>query len=126
MTYHARAAWRRHLATIGHYLTAAVLLLKGMSYVGQDAPPWGFVAMCFAASALIASITLLHHRIEPRFPFALGVIYLTECAVCAVLAFRTHSYGKVGLPIAWSAAALIIGLLGLVELKKASRPRGGP
>jgi hypothetical protein len=104
----SRVMRQQRMVAVGHYLTALVLAFKAVTYMGHDPVPWPFVSLCLVSATVVAAVTLMHHRLESRFPDSQVLIYLAEAVVCAVLAYHTHEEGKVGLPYAWALAASIL------------------
>lgn len=103
-----RSDVRRKLLTAAHYLAALVLLLKAIAYLDREPVAWRFIGLCVAAALTILIVTIFHHRLHARFPRIQCVVYLVEATVCMAVAYNTYLYGKLGLPIAWGVAAVIL------------------
>ena len=108
MSTHSHQAKHSKLVAFGHYIAVFVLILKAVSYSAYGRSAWPFIGLCLVSAAVILIVTLLHERIEARFPQAQCLVHLFEAAVCAAIAYKTHAEGKVGLPYAWGLAGLVL------------------
>jgi hypothetical protein len=105
-----RARKRRiagRLFTLSHYLTAFTLALKGLDKAEQH---WhgheALVIFLFAAAAIIAIGTALHHRAHGANGELLQAsFYLLEVIGCAWIAEFLHTEGKHYLPYFFAAAS---------------------
>jgi hypothetical protein len=121
MTEPTRKNRRRALQTAGHYVTGFVILIDGFELLENGAKHRSFgLAFCLAGLVFIA-VTALHAKLEARFRHAQTVLYFVESLVLAGIAFLYAIDGKVGLPYAYGAAALLLAGLCVWELVRAKR-----
>ncbi len=117
---------RDRLVTIGHYITAFVLTLEGVSHLEHRPIPWAFVALCWSCALAVVAVTAWHHHLEPRFPGLQVVIYLAEGLVCFALVYLTHHEGKVYLPFAWLVGGLCLFGRAVFEFRRVTSRRATP
>jgi chromate transport protein ChrA len=104
-TTHPGAGSRERLRTVGHYLTAAVLALKGWSKLEHPEGHRALIGVCFASAAVIVIVTALHRRLHAHAAKIEALVYVLEAAVAGAMAVVTVEEGKRGLPFAWAIAA---------------------
>ncbi len=121
MTGRTGGGFRERLQTVAHYVTAFVLAVEGYARLEEPGASRAFVALCWASAAAIVTATVLHDRIERRFPPLQVLIHLLEAAVCACLFVITLHEGKVALPYAWLTAALLLFGVGLWQCVRFAR-----
>ncbi len=117
---------RDRLQTVVHYLTAFALAAEGYARLEEPGSSRAFVALCWASAAAIVAATVLHRRIERRFPPLQVLVHLVEASVCSCLFVISRHEGKVALPYAWLTAALLLFAVGLwqwVRFARAERPK---
>ena len=115
------------LATFGHYLTAFVILLKGIDKAEQH---WhgheALIVFLFASAAYIAIGTALHHRLHGRRGELLqATFYAVEATISLMIASYLHDEGKVYLPYMFVAAGVGFTYAFAVRMAAALRSRSG-
>jgi hypothetical protein len=94
------------LRATGHYLTAAVLALKGLAKLDHPEGHGLVIGVCLASAAVIVVVTSFHRRLHEHAAKIEALVYLLEAAVAAVMCATAVAEGKRGLPWAWGVAAL--------------------
>ena len=107
----ARSLRAGRLRVLGHFLTAAVLALKGAAKLDHPEGHGFVIGLCFASAAIIVGLTALHSRLHAHAAKVEALVYLLEAAVAGTMAVVTVQEGKRGLPFAWAiaAAGLLMG-----------------
>ena len=98
-------AQRERLRAFGHYLTAAVLALKGYAKLEHPEGHRALIGICFASAAVIVIVTALHRRLHAHAARVEALVYVLEAAVAGAMAVVMVEEGKRGLPFAWAIAA---------------------
>src|SRR3954471_11992175 len=80
------------LANIGHFLTAVVIAMKGLDKVELGKPVIGSILVVIAL--IIATGTILHHRMEKYLKHFVAVIYISEAIVMSIVAYLYMKDGK--------------------------------
>lgn len=120
----ARSLRADRLRTVGHYLTAVVLALKGYARLEHPEEHRFIIALCFASAAVIVIVTALHSRLHAQAAKVEALVYLLEATVAGTMAVVTVEEGKRGLPFAWAIAAA--GLLMGAIMRVRGKPRIHP
>jgi hypothetical protein len=90
-----------------HFVTAGVLILKGISKLEH---PEGFevvIPLAVAAGVIVFVVTLFHHAVAARLRRAESPIYLLESLVCLAMGNAEWRHGTWGLHFVWLAAGLL-------------------
>lgn len=111
------------LRAIGHYLTAAVLVLKGVGKLDHPEGHGFIIGLCFASAAIVFVVTALHSRPHAHAAKVEGLVYLLEAAVAGTMAVVTAEEGKRGLPFAWAIAAAGLLTGAVMRWRRGTRPR---
>lgn len=74
-----------------HYITALVMLLKGLTKIDYWPAYSAFVILSFVAAALILGITVFHHWLSHRIRHLNVFLYVTEAIVIGSIAYITLS-----------------------------------
>jgi chromate transport protein ChrA len=96
---------RERLRSFGHYLTAAVLALKGYSKLENPEGHRALIGVCFASALIIVVVTALHSRLHHHAAKIEALVYVLEAAVAGTMAVVMAEEGKRGLPFMWAIAA---------------------
>jgi len=99
------SASRERLRSFGHYLTAAVLALKGYSKLEHPEGHRALIGICFTSAAIIVVVTALHSRLHHHAAKIEALVYVLEAAVAGTMAVVMAEEGKRGLPFMWAIAA---------------------
>jgi hypothetical protein len=115
------------LRILGHYLTAAVLALKGYAKLEHPEEHRFVIGLCFASAAVVVILTALHSRLHAHAAKVEALVYVLEAAVAGTMAVVTVEEGKRGLPFAWAIAAAGLLMGAVMRWRRASSGRvAGP
>lgn len=106
------------LRAIGHYLTAAVLALKGYAKLEHPEGHRAVIGLCFASAVVVAVVTALHSRLHAQAARVEALVYLLEASVAGAMAAVTIQEGKRGLPVAWAIAAAGLLIAAVVRFRR--------
>jgi hypothetical protein len=81
------------LESMAHYLTAFVILLKGLDKVEIDGKA-GYGIIFIVISILIVAGTIFHHRAEKYFKHFKPVVFVLEAVVMAIVGYLYLKDGK--------------------------------
>jgi hypothetical protein len=116
------SARRERLRAAGHYLTAAVLALKGYAKLDHPEGHGLLIGVCFASAAIIGVVTALHSKLHAHAAKVEALVYVLEAVVAGAMSVATVNEGKRGLPFAWAIAAAGF-LMGAVVRWRRARAR---
>jgi hypothetical protein len=108
-----------------HYLTALVLVLKGVTKLEHPHGLWPAILFFFAAAIWIAAITLLHDRLHHHARLLTASVYAIECIATLIVAALYFAAGKRGLPWLMTLAAAGFAIALIVHLRR-TRSGNGP
>lgn len=111
------------LATITHFLTAFVILMKGIAKAEHFHGHEALVIFLFAAAAYIGVGAAIHHRFHGRSGELIQAsFYLVEAVICVLIGRYSAAEGAKMLPYAFHAAAagftVALAVNTVVALKK--------
>ena len=112
---------RERLRAVGHYLTAFVIALDGISKLEQADGYRPFILFSCIAAATIVAVTALHPRLKNHAHLLESVIYLLETVLCTWIGLHALHEGKTALPYAWFIAAILCMVAAAVRLNRSMR-----
>ena len=107
-----------------HYLTALVLVPKGVTKLEHPHGLWPAILFFFAAAAWIAAITLLHDRLHRHARLLTASVYALESIATLIVAALYFADGKRGLPWLMTAAAAGFAIALIIHLRRTRRGNG--
>jgi len=112
------------LRIAGHFLTAAVLALNGVSKLDHPEGHGLIIGLCFGSAAIIVVATALHSRLHSHAAKIEALVYVLEAVVAGAMSVVTAQDGKRGLPFVWAiaAAGLLMGAVVRWRRAMSSRP----
>lgn len=113
------------LETIGHYLTAFVVLLKGFDKLGVPGKT-AYAIILVAIGLIILTGTIFHHRFEKSPKHFKGVIFLLEALTMGIVGYLYAKDGKEFLPYVCYLASAIFVLAAVIYFSKAKRKSAAP
>jgi len=121
---HPPGSSARRLRAFGHYLTAAVLALKGVGKLDHPEGRRVLIAVCFASALIVLVLTALHSKLHAHAAKVEALVYLLEAAVAGTMAVVTVEEGKRGLPFAWAIAAAGLVMGAVMRWRRGALSRG--
>lgn len=112
MNYHSRrmaeTTNRRaeRLRMLVHFITAFVLILKGISKVEHPEGYEILIAVAFVGGAVILAGTLLHHQIARRFRYFGVAVFLIEALTYTIVGVISISHATRAIHYMWFMAAM--------------------
>lgn len=99
-----------------HFITAAVLLLKGFDKISTGSHVSGFVIFSFGIIVLL--ITVFHKSLKLSHIRAKWVVYLIEAIALLIIAYLYFKEDKVYLPYFYLVPSLVFFVLAGIAIKK--------
>src|SRR5690242_17178410 len=100
------------LLNVAHYLTALVILLKGLSKIGIPGKEWIAIVSIFVAVSIVLG-TIFHHRFEKTLRHFKAYTYAVEALVLSMVGYLYIKEGKQFLQYAcfFASAMFIVALI---------------
>lgn len=113
---------KERLKTFVHWITFAVIALKGVAKIEESA---GKAAFLFAAAGAVALGIVFHHTLQARFRGFDAFFYLVEAAVVFYVAYVHHQDGARALHLVFYAAAAMYVLAAVMTSRRAPAHAAG-
>ena len=105
-----------------HFLTAFVIVLKGIAKLEHPHGYWPIIIFLFASGIYIAAIAILHDRLHHHERYLTASVYAIEAIALGLTAWLYAGEGKRYLPWVLAVAAVLFVVAIVVRL---SVKRGG-
>jgi hypothetical protein len=122
---HAASARAERLRAVGHFLTAAVLALKGVGKLDHPEGHRFLIVLCFGSALIVVVLTALHAKRHAHAAKVEALVYLLEAAVAGTMAVVAAEEGKRGLPFAWAIAAAGLLMGAVMRWRRSEVPTSG-
>ena len=111
-----RARRAAALQKVGHFLTALVVILKGVVKLEHPEGYWPLIVFLFAGGAYIAVVTVLHDRLHHHMRRIEASVYAIESLVMVAMTWIFVSEGKNAIQYVTGLAALAFAVATMVRL----------
>lgn len=102
---------------MAHYLTAFVVLMKGVDKIDQGKPAFGFVFVLIGLIILFG--TIFHHRFEKQLRHFKAWVFALEAVSISIVGYLYMKDGKQFIQYVCFASAIIFVVAIVVYFKKA-------
>jgi hypothetical protein len=113
---------RHRIQFTAHLLTAAAIILEGVSKCEHFLENWPFVAVLFASGMAVLVITVGHNRIARRFQHTQPVLYVLEAVASVAIGIIYIREGKVAVQYPCFAASYCFAALAGYSLGRTGKP----
>lgn len=104
------------LQKVAHFLTALVVILKGIVKLEHPEGYWPLIVFLFAGGAYIAIVTILHDRLHHHMRRIEASVYAIESLVMVAMTWIFVSEGKNAIQYVTALAALAFAIATAVRL----------
>lgn len=120
MTTHTKAKRIELLEKVTHYLTAFVILLKGLDKLETPGKFW-FGAIFLFIALFIGAGTFFHHRMERWLRYFKAWVYTSEAVVMGSIGYLYMKEGKHMIQYVCFAAAVMFLVALVVYIRKSTK-----
>jgi hypothetical protein len=111
------------LQKLVHFITAFVVITKGIAKLEHPEGYWPVIVFLFAAGAYIVAVTLLHDRLHAHVHLIDASVAAIECLVMGIVTWLYVTEGKRFLPWVTGVAAVLFAVAFVVRLTRGSTAR---
>jgi hypothetical protein len=111
------------LENMTHYLTAMVVILKGLDKLGMPGKTWVSVIFLLMGTMIIAG-TIFHHKAEKLLKHFKAYVFVFEAIVMGIVGYLYMKDGKQFIQYVCFAASIMFVVALVVYIKKSKGMRG--
>jgi hypothetical protein len=105
------------LESIAHYMTAFVILMKGLDKLGQPGKLWvGIIFLAIAVFIVLGSI--FHHKAETMLKHFKAYVFVLEAIVMSIVGYLYMKEGKQMIQYVCFASSLIFIIATIIYITK--------